>query len=122
MRKWGVEHSMHRLTSYSEKMRGISETMGRDIASEIAAAPALAVADLAAVTSRLAEMLLQWVVARGIGGVTLRSDATSPALWIHLLDHVVIDKSGRLTFSEFEDDADHVRDLQRAGHVRRHPG
>jgi Ca2+-binding EF-hand superfamily protein len=103
MRKWGAEHSMHRLTSYSEEMRGISETMGRDIASEIAAAPALNVADLAAVTSRLAEMLLQWVVARGIGGVTLRSDATSPALWIHLLDHVVIDKSGRLTFSEFED-------------------
>lgn len=104
MRRYGSQHSMHRLTSYSVKMRGLGG--GRDILAEIAEAPALSAEDLCGVARRVAQLLNAWLLKRGINTAASAAQglgSTSPRLWALLFEFVDHERTGRLTYLQFED-------------------
>mmetsp|Transcript_54805 Transcript_54805/g.102773 ORF Transcript_54805/g.102773 Transcript_54805/m.102773 type:complete len:1348 (+) Transcript_54805:158-4201(+) len=101
MRKWGSQHSMHRLTEYTKKKRGLQEKQ-RDVAAEINAAPTLQVEELRGIASRLAILLHVWLQNHGIGVGGARSDVVPPRVWYELFRTLNADGSDRLTYPEFE--------------------
>jgi len=106
MRKNGGEQNMHRPT----KKRG--NQVGRDLLAEIAAAPDLDDGKIRDIAGRLGKALHMWLATRGITGGSSRSSLSNPRLWGELFATVDTDKSGRLSFTEFDQV---IRTVLRAG-------
>lgn len=92
----GQKNSMHRLTSYALKQRGITGPKEIDYSEEIARAPQYDEATMCAVASRLALAVNEWLVSTGV-----RVDARKPRLWGRFID--AMEKAGthRANFREF---------------------
>jgi len=89
--------SMHRVTEYSQRKRGIFQEV-QDAGEELAAAPHLSRDALRVVATRLASMLQTWMKGQGMKC----SSISSPKVWTQLCSYVDTDGSGRLTFPEFK--------------------
>jgi len=115
-RHGGPKCSMHRLTEYSKKKRGLVEE-AHDYSEEIANAPSFSNAELCTVATRLTMAINSWLLSRG-----LRVDPHHPRLWGQLIEQVDTDKSTRLSFPEYLKAVRRVlgigEDLVSADHLR----
>jgi len=103
----GQKNSMHRLTEYSKKRRGIEDKKeDYDYTQEIAIAPTYDKETLAAVASRLTLAIHDWVVS-----CCLRVDSTNPNLWPRFIDEIEKERPSRVTFNEL------LKGLQKTLHV-----
>eukprot|EP00928_Gymnodinium_smaydae_P011188 TRINITY_DN14157_c0_g1_i1.p1 TRINITY_DN14157_c0_g1~~TRINITY_DN14157_c0_g1_i1.p1 ORF type:complete len:1380 (-),score=321.70 TRINITY_DN14157_c0_g1_i1:204-4343(-) len=101
MRRHGAAQSMHKLTKYSAKKRGVLQDE-RDLVAELSSVEPLSDERLLDVATRLTQVLHRWLSKRGVTCGVARSTLGNPRLWSELFAFIDRDHSERLSFQEFE--------------------
>lgn len=96
----GQKNSMHKLTDYTLKKRGLVKERQYSFSQEIANAPQFDTSTMAAVATRLTMAIHDWLQSR-----LVKVDPRNPQLWAQLVEFLSRERggqrAGRLAFPEF---------------------